>query len=102
MVYDEFGNVRCDTDESIKERLLQILEGYKPEDKCNLMRQDVFGNNLQIKGWANKTSVECLYTCTTHLVIHLIFLFVFPILHTKRLCQVVLYYSQKNSNIKTK
>ena len=58
MVSDDFGNVRGDTDESWKERLLQILEGYKPEDICNVDETGCFWKALQNQGLGQR-KVEC-------------------------------------------
>ena len=58
MVSDELGNVRRDTNESWKERLLQILEGYKPEDICNVDETGCFWKALQNQGLGQR-KVEC-------------------------------------------
>ena len=54
----ESGDVRSDTDESWRERLPQILEGYKPEDVWNVDETGCFWKALPDKG-LGQMKAEC-------------------------------------------
>lgn len=54
----ESGDVRSDTDESWRERLPQILEGYKPEDIWNVDETGCFWKALPDKG-LGQMKAEC-------------------------------------------
>ena len=50
IISSESGDVRTDTDESWKERLLQILVGYKAEDNWNVDETECFWKALPDEG----------------------------------------------------
>ena len=50
----ESGEVSSKTADSWKERLPEIIHGYKPEGVWNMMRVDAFGNPCLIKGLPRK------------------------------------------------
>ena len=55
----ESGDVRSDTDDSWKERLPELVEGFKAEDICNVDETRCFWRALPNKG-LGQTKIKCM------------------------------------------